>query len=162
MAAARITFRDNRQQQLKVEVTQLVRVCQCVCMVVGCVCVQRHSGVPQNYIYICIHKNETEATQQSQLAPSNNHPSIRSPTPPTNHSTPPYPRASWFLFLLPQLVQLALGVCHIINIIKGQTWVGGGLYFQCLRFDWGNRLSHWKFSEIFELVKAKWTSFVCG
>lgn len=98
MAAARITFRDNRQQQLKVEVTQLVRVCQCVCTVVGSVCEQRHSGVPQNYIYICIHKNETEATQQSQLAPSNNHPSIRSPTPPTSRTTPPYPRSSWFLF----------------------------------------------------------------
>jgi len=39
--------------------------------------------------------------------------------------------------------------------------VGGGLNFQCLRFDWGNRLSHWKVREIFVLVKAKWASFVC-
>jgi len=77
MAAARITFRDNRQQQLKVEVTLPVRVYPSIP-----VCVQRHSGVPTKIIYLRLYmyKNETEATQQSQLAPST-HPPIRSPTP---------------------------------------------------------------------------------
>jgi len=75
MAAARITFRDNRQQQLKVEVTLPVRVYPSIP-----VCVQRHSGVPTKIIYLRLY-----ICRKMKRRPRSNrnwpHPPIRSPTP---------------------------------------------------------------------------------
>lgn len=102
MAAARITFRDNRQQQLKVEVTLLVRVYPSLH-----VCVQRHSGVPTKIVYTHIFMYIYIYIKMKRRPRSNRN----------------------FVVVRCWCNSLTSSICLIINIIKGRRSWAGDLIF---------------------------------
>lgn len=123
MAAARITFRDNRQQQLKVEVTLLVRVYPSLH-----VCVQRHSGVPTKIVYTHIFMYIYIYIKMKRRPRSNrNWPHPLTP----NRSPTPKPPASRLIFVVVRCWcnSLTSSICLIINIIKGRRSWAGDLIF---------------------------------